>query len=133
MKLSKQEELLSVFSIALVMIACSVLIFFERSPSLTGNAILQNDQVTTIGTVPVLILAGLAVVIGAIIVVHKITQEMKLHKQAVGEQKTHIGGQNVELATYVLKAKSQGFSDDVILQRLKQSSWNEKEIKKYLE
>jgi NAD/NADP transhydrogenase alpha subunit len=130
----KKEELFALFSISLALIACAVLVYMVRTPSLTGSVVLGDlSSPTTIAVVVVLILAALAVLIGAIIAVYRLKKETEEHKQAIGENKTQLADHpDLEIAQYVLRAKQQGFSDEQILSRLKKDNWKEKEIKKYL-
>ena len=131
MKQSAKDDFLTFFSISLTVIAVSTMIYMARTPSLTGTVVL-DDSATTIGVIAILILAGIAVVIGAVIAIHKLKQELEEHKKAMPENKTQlVDNPNVELAEYVFKAKQAGFTDDQILNKLK-DSWNPKEVKKYL-
>ena len=123
----KKEELLSLFVISLALVACSVLVYMSRSPSITGNVVL-NDSTTTVFVISLLILAGLAVVIGAIIAIHKIHKEMEGHKKVIAEEPV----KNSDLTYYINKAKKQGFSNEQIVARLNKEGWNKEDIKGYL-
>lgn len=132
MKHDKKDELLTLFSISLALVACSVLIYMIRDPSITSNVVLDGfDSTTTIIIVSLLILAGIVVVNGAIIAIHKLKKETEKHKRAIGES-TNVEKLNFDLANYVLKAKQSGFNDKQILEKLKKIGWNAKDIKKYL-
>lgn len=129
---SKKEELLKFFSISLAMIACSTMIYMLRTPSLTGSVVLEPGTPTTIAVVTVLILAGLAVVLGAIAVVHKLKKELESHKNIItGTGNERVSG-SLDLASYVLKAKQKGFNSAQIVSKLKKLGWKEAEIRKYL-
>lgn len=132
MKHSKKEDLLSLFSISLALIACSVMIYMMRSPSISGNAVLQDGSSSTIAIVSILILAGIAILIGAIIAVQKLKKETEQHKDALFEKQIVEQNPSLELANYIIKAKQKGFTDEQILEKLKESKWSVKEIKKFL-
>ncbi len=135
MKERVQEEFLTIFSIALVSIAVSTMIYMARTPSITGSAVLEGfDSTTTIVVVALLILAGLAVVIGAIMSILKLKKEVKDHKDAIGENKTTlIDKPENELMSYILNAKGKGFKDEQIVARLKSLGWSPKEISRHMD
>lgn len=129
----KKEELLTLFTISLALIACSVLVYMARTPSISGNAALENfGHPTAIAMISLLILIGIAAVISAIIHVHNMHKETEKHKQAIGESKEIVVKHNPELADYISKARQYGFKKHHILKKLKENSWKEKEIKKHL-
>lgn len=132
MKHSKKEELLNLFSISLALIACSVMVYMLRSPSISGNAVLQDSSSTSIVVVSILILAGIAILIGAIIVINKLKKETEQHKAALFEKQIVEQNPSLELASYIIKAKQAGFSDKQILDKLKKENWKEKEIRNFL-
>ncbi|HME87117.1 MAG TPA: hypothetical protein VKE88_01790 [Candidatus Nanoarchaeia archaeon] len=128
----RKEELLKLFSVSLALVACSALVYMIRTPSITGMAILPDNSVSSISIVILLILAGIAVVLGAIVAIHKIKQELDQHKEQL-EKKTPLAKNvDIALATYVAKAKEKGFSDTQIAERLKDMNWDSKDIKKIL-
>ena len=135
MKEKVQEEFLTLFSIALVSIAVSTMLYMSRTPSITGDAVLDGfDSTTTIIVVALLILAGLAVVLGAIIAVLKLKKEVKEHKDAIGENKTTlIDKPENDLMSYILNAKDKGFTDEQIVSRLKNLGWNPKDISRHMD
>jgi len=73
------------------------------------------------------------VVIGAIISVHKLEKDIGSHKKAIGENKSLlVHNPNIELTTYILKAKKEGFAEEQIIHKLKENNWKTEEIKKHM-
>jgi len=119
-----KEELLKLFSVSLALVACSAMIYMSRTPSLTGSVVIETGTTMTTVAMVVLILSGLAVVMGAIISVHKLNKEVASHKKLIVEKD--------DLSSYVEKAKKSGFNDSQITSSLKKHNWDDEEIKKYL-
>lgn len=126
---NKKEEFLTIFSIALALVAVSVLVYTARTPSLTGTIVLDRSEPTTVAVVMILILAGIAVIVGAIIAIHKLKKEIDIHKKVI-EKPTNV---NLQLVQYVLKAKQNGFSDHEIIERLKKQGWKPTDVRKSMQ
>lgn len=128
----KKDELLTLFTISLALVACSVLVYMARTPSVSGNAALENlSYPAPIVVISMLILIGIAAVISAVIHIHNMHKETERHKHAIGKSKD-LASYNPELADYISKAKHRGFKKHHIFEKLKQNSWKEKEIKRHL-
>ncbi len=130
MKTDKKEDLLSLFTISLALIACSVLVYMLRTPAISGSVVIgEFTSATTITVIVLLILVGIATLISATLHTHKMHKETESHKKAITAEKAVF---NPVLAEYIEKARKNGFDDEIILKRLKEDKWNEKEIKNHL-
>lgn len=129
-----KDEFMHLFGVSLAIVATATLVILSRSASITGYATFDASSTSSLFIVGILILAGLAVVLGAIIVIYKLKKESESHKKAIGENKTQIvDSPDAELMRYVMKAKEQGFNDKQIVERLKKLDWLEKDILRHLE
>lgn len=133
MKHDKKEDLLSIFSVSLALIACAVLVYMLRTPVISGNVALDAfGQSTIIILISLLILIVIAVIIGAIVHVHNMHKEKESHKKAIAEGKElTVKHLNHELVDYIKRAKKNGFKKAQIIAKLKQNNWKDKEIKNY--
>ncbi len=128
----KKEELLTLFVISLALVAASVLIYMWKSPEIIGNAELTNFSIL-IAIISLLILVGIAVIIGAIITVHRLQNEVEKHKDAAALTKSILAKHpNMNIVNYVMTARMNNFSDEQIIKKLKEEGWEIKDIKKYL-
>jgi hypothetical protein len=132
MREDKKEELLSFFVIALALIACSTLVYMLRTPSLTGNVVLETGSTTTIAIILILIVAGIMILIGSLMTIHRLQKEMEQHKKAIVEKSVLGESPDFDIAKYVVAAKEKGFTPEQITQRLTKMGWKPKEIAKYL-
>ena len=129
MKHDKKEDLLSIFTVSLALVACSLLIYMIRSPTVTGNVALDAfGKSTTIILIGLLILVGIAAIIGAITNIHALHKEKESHKKAIIEGRVV---NHPELYEYISNAKQNGFKKHHIVNKLKENKWKEKEIKNH--
>lgn len=128
---TKKEEFLHIFGVSLALIATASMMYMIRTPVLTGSAVLESESTQNIAVVVVLILSAITLVLGAIIVVHKLKKELEKHSKAIVEGKAPVV-KNLELASYVIKARRNGFNDSQIVSKLKELGWKEADIKNNL-
>ena len=129
--MANKEELLSLFTISLALVATSVMIYMSRTPSITGTAVLESG-VSTVAVVSLLILAGLMILIGAIFTINNLHKETEQHKSLMIRRTLLPEHPNMFLVNYVMNAKRNGFGDKIIIEKLKDEGWNKEIIKKYL-
>ena len=120
--MDKKEDVLSIFTISLALIACTVLVYVSRTPILTGSAVLSNYN-TAVGIFYFLILICIVTVIGAIVTVKRLHKETEKHKEAI---------KAYNIKSYIGLAKYHGFSKKHVINKLKNEGWEEKEIKRHL-
>ena len=132
--MNKKEELLTLFTIALVLIAASVLVYMYKTPSITGSVTLGGfDSSITITLVSLLILFGIMVIVGAILSIHQLQKELENHKRIATENKTILPTHpNIDIVRYVMNARRNDFSNNQIIEKLKEEGWKKEEIMKYL-
>lgn len=106
------------FGVSLALVAASALMYMVRTPSLTGTVVLGNSSMA-IGIISLLILVGIVLIISSMLMTHKLQKETDAHKSALVNT----------LGSYLSRAREEGFSEEQILERLKEQGWKEKEIK----
>ncbi|MBN2421265.1 hypothetical protein JXB27_03230 [Candidatus Woesearchaeota archaeon] len=126
---TKKEEFLHIFGVSLALIAAASMMYMIRTPVLTGSVVLESDSAANVAVVTVMILSSIALVLGAIVVVHKLKKELEKHSKAIV---MGVPVKNLELASYVIKARRNGFNDSQIISKLKELGWKEIEIRRYL-
>lgn len=124
MDIHTKDELLKLFSVSLALVACSMLVFMARTPSLTGAVVIHSDDSMTMASMALLILAGLAVVMVSLMSMHKKDKELESHRKII------YGTNSIE--EYVKKAREHGFNDAQIELRLKKANLDDEEIKKII-
>lgn len=130
--MAKKEELLTFFVISLALVATSVMIYMLRTPSITSAAVLDVNSTSTIMVVSLLILAGLTVLIGAILTINNLHKETEKHKSLMIQRTLLPEHPNMILVNYVMNARRNGFADKIIIEKLKEEGWSKETIKKYL-
>jgi cytosine/uracil/thiamine/allantoin permease len=125
----KMDDVISMFSLSLVIVACGILVYFLRDSSITGYVTRETSSFNITWAIMIGILAMISIFISLALGVHKLNQEVESHKKAIVGHSTNL---DLNLASYVLKAKRNGFSDEQIISKLTEIGWNKAEIKKYL-
>ena len=130
---NRKEELLTLFSISLALVAASILVYMAKNPSITGMAAFVNNSSSSMLIISLLILIGLALVIKAITTIHVIHKEKEAHVKAMLHNNPLIHEHpNSKIVEYIMNARKNNISDSKIAKRLHEEGWEKKIIKKYL-